>query len=112
MLWESSMERIRPRCKYTFVNIQATGFISIQDFNDFIQCLIEEESKLIPLRRSFKSHARRNDLIAMLRVPTYFNFEKYYFVDVLCKLSHDVLETDFLSEHISNMKNIMKQSDG
>ena len=48
----------------------------------------------------------------MLRVPTYFNFEKYYFVDVLCKLSHDVLETDFLSEHISNMKNIMKQSDG
>ena len=89
------------------LNIQATGFISIHDFNDFIHCLIEEESKLIPLRRSFKSHTRRNDLIAMLRIPTYFNFEKYYFVDVLCMLSHDVLETDYLSEQISNMKSLM-----
>ena len=60
----------------------------------------------------FKSQARRNDLIAMLRVPTYFNFQKCYFVDVLNMLSRYVCETDFLKERISQVKTLIKQSGG
>ena len=46
----------------------------------------------------------------MLKLPTYFTFKKYYFMDVLNMLSRYVLETDFLSERISQMKSLMKQS--
>ena len=46
----------------------------------------------------------------MLRVPTYFNFQKYYFVDVLNMLSRYVCETDFLKERISHVKTLIKQT--
>ena len=48
----------------------------------------------------------------MLKVPTYFTFKKYYFVDVLNMLSRYVLETDFLMERISHKKSLIKQAGG
>ena len=48
----------------------------------------------------------------MLKVPTYFTFKKYHFVDVLNMLSRYVLETDFLMERISHKKTMMKQASG
>ena len=80
---------------------EGTGYIKVCDINDLIDDL-EEKTDIIKavIQKDFN---RRRSFISSLQIPTYQNFSKYYFQDILSCLEKKYIQHQYVIEELQAM---------
>ena len=82
----------------------ATGYIKVQDFEKFISNLEEETEIITTVIKGDSKNMRK--FISNLQVPTYHNFQHYYFQDVLSMLSKKYIGHRYVIEHLKKLEDL------
>jgi hypothetical protein len=76
---------------------EGSGYIAINDFDDFLHSLAQTDSGFFKLNKSSISDTLiREQLYLRLELPTHKNYTKYMFYDVLINLCRAACQTSFL----------------
>jgi len=82
----------------------ATGYINVQDFEKFISNLEDETEMITTVLKGDSKYMRK--FVSNLQVPTYDNFQHYYFQDVLSMLSRRYIGHRYVIEHLQELEDL------
>ena len=72
--------------------------------------LVEEGSDLLKYKSLLKKEKNKKNFIASLKIPTFFKFTKYNFLDVLQALTRHVFSVEYTASKIAERKAMIKQT--
>lgn len=82
----------------------ATGYINVQDFEKFISNLEDETEMITTVIKGDSKYMRK--FISNLQVPTYDNFQHYYFQDILSMLSRKYIGHRYVIEYLQKLEDL------
>jgi hypothetical protein len=82
----------------------ATGYINVQDFEKFISNLEDETEMITQVIKGDTKYMRK--FVSNLQVPTYDNFQHYYFQDVLSMLSRKYIGHRYVIEYLQKLEDL------
>jgi hypothetical protein len=89
---------------------KGTGYIKTKRFPFLLMKLAKEECTIIPDFDKIFDKKERNRFIARLQVPTYHNFQDYFFLDILQALSKIIYRNKY-HEEIKQKKLLLEDAE-